>query len=48
MKVLVVTIMVDITSNVQFQHRFITMVVMLNYEQLMKVFDDGNDHSIHK
>ena len=31
-----------------FQHRFITMVVMLNHEQPMKVFNDGNDHCIHK
>ena len=34
--------------SMQFQHRFIIMVVMFNYEQPVKVFDDGDDHSIHK
>ena len=31
-----------------FQHRLITMVVMLNHEQPVKMFNDGDDHNIHK
>ena len=34
--------------SVKFQHRFITMVVMLNHKQPVKAFDDGDHHSIHK